>query len=119
MPVISRFILVGIKETISSFRRLAYAFLVILFFSLNTAPVLAQSHPPDLNPEDLHSIYNDTVWYKTGGNCGGDTSTANRIIWPFETKSESQYNRVDQGWDIQDKAGTAIYAIAPGKIHVF
>ena len=41
------------------------------------------------------------------------------LVWPFATKSSSQYNRIDQGWDIQDSAGAAIYAIAPGTIHVY
>ena len=50
------------------------------------------------------------------GPPGGSTAA---LVWPFATKDASQYNRVDQGWDIQSTAGAAIYAIAPGAIHVF
>lgn len=52
-------------------------------------------------------------------SCITTGSTTGGLVWPFATKDPSQYNRVDQGWDIQDKAGAAIYAIAPGKIHVY
>lgn len=46
------------------------------------------------------------------------TSTA-ALVWPFATKDTSQYERVDQGWDIQAEAGAAVYAIAPGTIYKF
>lgn len=39
-------------------------------------------------------------------------------FWPFATKSTSQFNRVDQGWDIQTVSGGAIYAIASGNIYL-
>jgi hypothetical protein len=60
--------------------------------------------------------------------CSGDTSASTvpgsptnpgSLIWPFATKNSSQYDRVDQGWDIQDKPGANIYAIAPGTLHVY
>ena len=38
-------------------------------------------------------------------------------VWPFTTKSTSQYQRVDQGWDLQAAAGAQILAIAPGVLH--
>jgi 3D (Asp-Asp-Asp) domain-containing protein len=52
-------------------------------------------------------------------SCPAAPTTNSGLVWPFATKDPSQYNRVDQGWDIQDKAGASIYAIAPGTLHVF
>lgn len=51
----------------------------------------------------------------SGADCSSQTTG---LVWPFATKSTSQYNRVDQGWDIQDGAKAAIYAIAPGTLHL-
>ncbi len=48
-----------------------------------------------------------------GGGAGGG------LVWPFATKSSSQYNRVDEGWDIQDKPSADIYAIGPGTLDVY
>lgn len=62
----------------------------------------------------------------SGGSCCSSSGAAsptsapassNTVVWPFATKNSSQYNRVDQGWDIQDKAGATVYAIAPGTLH--
>ncbi|HSW85480.1 MAG TPA: bulb-type lectin domain-containing protein [Candidatus Saccharimonadales bacterium] len=44
---------------------------------------------------------------------------AANIVWPFSTKSEGQYHRIDQGWDIQAGAGAHIYAISSGTLHVY
>jgi hypothetical protein len=44
--------------------------------------------------------------------------SAGGFVWPFPTKSPSQFRRVDQGWDLQ-YAGTArtpILAVAPGRV---
>lgn len=54
-----------------------------------------------------------------GANHSADGTSDGDLVWPFATKNESQYNRIDQGWDIQDKAGANIYAIASGTIHKF
>jgi murein DD-endopeptidase MepM/ murein hydrolase activator NlpD len=90
---------------------------VTMFVLLPSSTVLA------LSSDAYDSLYGDTVWYDpNSGSCASPSpgaASASDIVWPFVTKSESQYNRVDQGWDIQDKPGAAIYAIAPGTIHVF
>ena len=61
-----------------------------------------------LKPEDL-------------GQSGstGPAGTNASLVWPFATKNPSQYNRVDQGWDVQTDAGGAVYAIASGTIRTF
>jgi hypothetical protein len=44
--------------------------------------------------------------------------TSPGFVWPFPTKSPSQFRRIDQGWDLQ-AAGTAItpvLAVAPGRV---
>jgi len=38
------------------------------------------------------------------------------FIWPFQSESSSQFERVDQGWDLQSTAGAPVYAIADGVI---
>ena len=55
----------------------------------------------------------------TGNSCPatGSTATTTGLVWPFAKKSSSQYNRVDQGWDIQGKSGENIYAISPGTLY--
>jgi 3D (Asp-Asp-Asp) domain-containing protein len=56
----------------------------------------------------------------TGSSCPSTGGTGSGgLVWPFATKDSSQYNRIDQGWDIQDKAGANIYAIASGTLHKF
>jgi hypothetical protein len=94
-----------------------------LIFLVVTPNVFGQS----LSQDDQNSIYDDTVWYKSAGSSfagcinQSDTGdlTGSTLVWPFATKSSSQYNRVDQGWDIQSQAGAAIYAIASGTIHQY
>lgn len=87
-----------------------------------------------LSPDGIHP---DTAGYKTlsttitsaigqggsaspsnpaGGGAGGGGSG---VVWPFATKDHTQFNRIDQGWDIQDKAGAGVYAIAPGTIDTY
>ena len=44
------------------------------------------------------------------------TPSNSKVVWPFSTKSESQYKRVDQGWDMQTYPGGGVYAISPGTI---
>lgn len=39
------------------------------------------------------------------------------VVWPFATKDPSQYQRVDEGWDIQSEPGAAIVAIGSGTVH--
>lgn len=65
-------------------------------------------------PNDAASINGSDTPSPTGAGANGSG-----LIWPFATKSSSQYNRIDQGWDIQDKAGANIYAIAPGTINTY
>jgi hypothetical protein len=77
-----------------------------------------------LTQDDINSILTGTSYYDPSGGVACTTgttpqslsSTAN-IIWPFASKSTSQYNRVDQGWDIQAEASAKVYAIAAGTIH--
>jgi hypothetical protein len=38
------------------------------------------------------------------------------LVWPFGTEASSQFERVDQGWDLQSTAGAPVYAIAAGTI---
>jgi hypothetical protein len=38
------------------------------------------------------------------------------FLWPFDTKAVGQFQRVDQGWDLQDKAGGAVHAVSSGVI---
>lgn len=52
-------------------------------------------------------------------NTTGAADNTGGLVWPFSTKSSSQYDRVDQGWDIQDKPSSSVYAIAPGTLHVY
>lgn len=49
----------------------------------------------------------------------GPASPSGSLVWPFATKSSSQYQRVDEGWDIQDKPSADVYAIAPGTLHIY
>lgn len=92
-------------------RKLLQRILLILvaFFTLSSS-VLAQT-----------SIYKtlQTPFYDPGQDCSSGSQSSSGLVWPFATKNESQYNRVDQGWDIQSDAGAAIYAIASGTISVF
>jgi hypothetical protein len=39
------------------------------------------------------------------------------FVWPFTTKSASQYQRIDQGWDIQTSPGAPVVAIASGTLY--
>ena len=95
---------------------LVFAFIMFLIQIPQTVDALVQS--------DSDAIFNNFPnWVgnsglcAVGGNSGGGSSSG--VVWPFATKSTSQYQRVDQGWDIQTTAGGAVYAIAPGTIHVF
>lgn len=38
--------------------------------------------------------------------------------WPFPTKNPSQFNRIDQGWDLEDSQPTNILAVADGTINI-
>ena len=38
--------------------------------------------------------------------------------WPFATKAPSQFHRVDQGWDLQARAGQPVRAVATGVLGV-
>ncbi|HEX3542790.1 MAG TPA: glucosaminidase domain-containing protein [Acidimicrobiales bacterium] len=42
------------------------------------------------------------------------TSPPSAIVWPFDSKAPAQYQRVDQGWDLQGPPGGNIRAIAAG-----
>jgi murein DD-endopeptidase MepM/ murein hydrolase activator NlpD len=59
----------------------------------------------------------------SAAGCSGstaDSANAGGLVWPFTTKDSALYNRVDQGWDIQDKdPGALVYAIADGTLHVY
>ncbi len=44
-------------------------------------------------------------------------ASSTTIYWPFSSKNKSQYNRIDQGWDIQDDPSARIYAIASGTLY--
>lgn len=39
------------------------------------------------------------------------------LIWPFRTKSDSQYRRIDEGWDLQTDIGDDVLAVLPGLLH--
>jgi len=39
-----------------------------------------------------------------------------RLVWPFRTKSASQFSQVDQGWDLNDAPGAPVRAITTGTI---
>ncbi|HET9173923.1 MAG TPA: hypothetical protein VFN56_01435, partial [Candidatus Saccharimonadales bacterium] len=41
------------------------------------------------------------------------------LVWPFAAKNPSQYQRIDQGWDVQDSAGAPVYAVTSGTLHVY
>lgn len=97
----------------------------IIFFisSILSIWISASTSVSALTATDIQSLIQEHPYYNASGDCtttGSTTgTTATGLVWPFATKDPSQYNRVDQGWDIQDKAGAPIYAIAPGKIHVY
>jgi lysophospholipase L1-like esterase len=61
----------------------------------------------------------------SSSDCAGSSSSNNSAtngdgpFWPFATKSTSQYQRVDQGWDLQASAGATIYAIASGTVNIY
>ena len=38
------------------------------------------------------------------------------LIWPFPTKSHTQFRRIDQGWDLQAPVGTEILAVDSGTV---
>lgn len=38
--------------------------------------------------------------------------------WPFPKKSPSQFNRVDQGWDLQYNKSTPVLAVASGRVNL-
>lgn len=38
------------------------------------------------------------------------------LTWPFPTEAPSQYQRVDQGWDLQEGAGDPVLAVASGTL---
>jgi hypothetical protein len=38
--------------------------------------------------------------------------------WPFATKAAAQFHRVDQGWDLQTRAGQPVRAVAAGVLGV-
>jgi len=101
----------------------------------------AANHPDPVNGMPTNSTANPCLLIKSyvcaGGvtsdtslctsddmaDAGSSTSTSGNsdtgLVWPFASKDTSQYNRVDQGWDIQDRPGAPIYAIAPGTLHIF
>ena len=66
------------------------------------------------------AITDETAASSTGSTGSGSTGGAGGgLVWPFATKKSSQYRRVDAGWDLQDKSGANIYAIAPGTLHIY
>lgn len=60
-----------------------------------------------------------TVGPTNSASCPPPPTTSGGLVWPFATKDPSQYNRVDQGWDLAGKAGENIYAIAAGTLHIY
>ncbi len=98
---------------------LFFMFLVIIFSAL-APPLLASGDP--LSPDDVKALNQYPNW--VANNCGTvasptATPTNGSVVWPFATKDHTQYNRIDQGWDIQDQAGAGVYAIAPGTINTY
>ncbi len=52
------------------------------------------------------------------GTSGNPTVPAGTVVWPFNTKTTAQVQRVDQGWDLQNATpGAGVYAILPGIIN--
>ena len=47
------------------------------------------------------------------------TTSSNALVWPFASKAPSQYQRIDQGWDLQTTPGGGVYAIASGTIQQY
>jgi hypothetical protein len=48
------------------------------------------------------------------GSGGGDGS----VVWPYQTKAPTQFNRVDQGWDLEyTSMGNPVYAVVSGTIN--
>ena len=103
--------------------------LVFVFYVLASVVIpISRAGAQALDPCISDALKKDTVWFVGCGgsaNCGPGIGggTTSGLVWPFATKAQSQYTpdppyRVDEGWDIQDKAGAPVYAIAPGKIHV-
>jgi hypothetical protein len=95
-------------------------FRLFLFMLMILTVVLSNSGLSSaISRSDIESIIGGTPYYDAGCTVSSNVSASADLVWPFATKSDSQYNRVDQGWDIQDKAGAEVYAIAAGTIHVF
>ncbi|GAC1387332.1 MAG: hypothetical protein NVS1B7_1690 [Candidatus Saccharimonadales bacterium] len=46
-------------------------------------------------------------------------ASGNGLVWPFPTKADTQYERIDQGWDLRSSPGGAVFAVAPGILHVY
>ncbi|GAC1392524.1 MAG: hypothetical protein NVSMB46_08640 [Candidatus Saccharimonadales bacterium] len=71
----------------------------------------------DLNDIITHHPYYDES--ATDCSIAGNANTSGGPVWPFATKADSQYQRVDQGWDIQSTPGDSVYAISAGTIHQY
>jgi hypothetical protein len=80
-----------------------YAFcMLVLFFQQFSTVALA------LSGEQKDVLKSGSHYFNIAAGCSGSSSNATdtaaatgSVIWPFATKSDSQYQRVDQGWDIQ------------------
>ncbi|HSX36567.1 MAG TPA: M23 family metallopeptidase [Patescibacteria group bacterium] len=68
---------------------------------------------------DSSLLTQDDLGDVSGSSSTSSSGTTNGLVWPFATKDSSQYNRIDQGWDIQDKAGAPVYAIACGTLNTY
>lgn len=87
---------------------------VVAFCGSNVIPVLAFTTTNDLN-----AVITDTPYYDPGAAaCAKPSSPTGSLVWPFSTKNDSQYQRVDQGWDLKTNPGGQVFAIAPGVIQV-
>ncbi|MEI8187494.1 MAG: C39 family peptidase [Candidatus Saccharibacteria bacterium] len=67
---------------------------------------------------DISAMASGIPSSSTAAPASTSTSTpgTSGVVWPFSTKSATQYQRIDEGWDIQTFPGGGIYAIAPGTI---
>jgi hypothetical protein len=95
----------------------AFCMLVLFFQQFSTVALALSGEQKDVLKSGSHYFNIAAGCSASSSNATGTGAATGSVIWPFASKSDSQYQRVDQGWDIQDKPGANIYAIAPGTLH--
>jgi hypothetical protein len=95
--------------------------LVFFLFSIAVSGVILFSSLTNIAYAQLSGcaqidIGNPPANFKPPAQCAtGDGS----VVWPFPVKSPSQFNRVDQGWDLEYKSmGNNVRAVVSGTVNI-